>query len=225
MGFEFRHLPSWPQIFVPWPGDKSDAWGEYFKIAAGDMASLAKLNEAGRECIADLLLSLDEIVVAATDDLEDASEFLEDAKLIGALFGSVVDQALSQLSAEDDIDPPAENLEASEPSDVALRLATLETQCRRLRKEIDAYAAEFDSNAVDLASIVQEMKTFKKQIPQILNVVSAARAAAEIVGDLRVQLDSEAGVVTKIVSEFRRELTSVWDALDAIGVKRESDRG
>ncbi len=112
---------------------------------------------------------------------------------------------------------------ASDEIELIPRLDGIEKQLAQIRHELDVYSSEFNTNMAELATTVEEVRRFRKQIPQILNAVSTANAASSIVGEVRGLLDSEAGVVVKSLSEFRRELSSIWDALDVVSKKCDQE--
>jgi hypothetical protein len=61
-----------------------------------------------------------------------------------------------------------------------------------------------------------DIKAFRLQIPRFLNAISAANAAASIVGKAKGSLDAENGHVAKALRDFTYQIQSLWDAVDVI---------
>ncbi|MBV9862580.1 MAG: hypothetical protein JO267_10580 [Alphaproteobacteria bacterium] len=81
-----------------------------------------------------------------------------------------------------------------------------------LARQLASLRAEFDA----LGPILAEFQAFRTHIPRFLNAVSAANAAASIVGKAKGALDAEARDGAKDLPKIKYQIRSLWEALDAL---------
>lgn len=73
------------------------------------------------------------------------------------------------------------------------------------------------------ASIRSDINTFRSQLPRLLNAISAANAAASIVGRAKNTLGTEDGQVAMALQKLTYEVQALWQAHDVIAKKLDPD--
>ncbi len=91
----------------------------------------------------------------------------------------------------------------------------------------DAPAADalqrLDAIEEALGSMRSDINAFRSQLPRLLNAISAANAAASIVGRAKDTLSADDGHVAMALQKLTYEVQALWQAHDVIAKKLDAD--
>jgi hypothetical protein len=107
-------------------------------------------------------------------------------------------------------------LSGDSSADILARLSELEQSVARVNLELKIYKEMLDDNLRELAPMVNEIRAFRVQIPRLLNAMTAANAAASVVGTTKLALDAASGRSTKLDRELKYQIELLWEAFDVI---------
>lgn len=80
----------------------------------------------------------------------------------------------------------------------------------------------FSAIEKELAAMRANIESFQSHVPKLLNAISAANAAASIVGKAKSAIDAEEGPIGKALQKLSYEVGSLWQAYDAIAKRLDA---